>query len=68
MNPTNPTPIGLSVRDAATLTSLSEWEIREAIANEEIPVRRRGRRIMIDHDALVAWYESHPLVTKGASA
>ena len=68
MNPANPTPIGLSVRDAATLTSLSEWEIREAIANEEIPVRRRGRRIMIDRDTLVAWYESHPLETKGASA
>lgn len=68
MNPPQTTPIGLSVRDAAVMTSLSEWEIREAVANEEIPARRRGRRIIIDRAALVEWFESQPLVTKRAGA
>lgn len=68
MNPPNSTPIGLSVRDAAALTSLSEWEIREAITKGEFPVRRRGRRIVIDRAVLIDWYESHPLTAKGATA
>lgn len=55
-------PIGVSVKQAAALTSISEWEIRDAINRGDIPAYRRGRRIVIDYAGLVAWLTSHPPV------
>lgn len=66
MNPHQPTPIGLSVRDAALLTSLGEKEIRDAVNAGEIKAFRRGTRIIIDYDALVGWVRSHPPVAESA--
>lgn len=68
MNPHQPTPIGLSVRDAAALTSFGEKEIRDAVNKGEIPAFRRGTRIVIDHEGLVAWLRSHPPVFVSESA
>lgn len=62
MNPPNSTPLTLSVRDAAALTSLSEWEIREAINKLELPARRRGRRLVILRSDLEAFIQGLPLV------
>ena len=58
----NPNPLSLSVREAALVTSLSEYEIRELVNNGTIPARRHGRRILIDYAALVEWFRSRPLV------
>ena len=60
MNPPNSTPISVSVADAAKLTSLSEWEIRDAVNNLHLTARRKGRRILIDYAALLDWYRSLP--------
>jgi len=68
MNPHQPTPIGHSVKEAAQLTSFSEKEIRDAINDGEIPAIRRGTRIAIDHDGLVAWFRAHPPVVEQQSA
>ena len=57
------TPVSLSVRDAALMTSLSEYDIRQRVNSGEIPARRVGKRILIDHAALVAWYQAQPAVT-----
>ena len=67
MNQHQPTPIGLSVRDAAALTSLGEKYVRDAVNSGEIPARRRGTRIVIDYDTLVDWYRGlPPVVDKSA--
>lgn len=68
MNHPNPTPIGLSVRSAAELSSLSEWEIRDAINKGEIPAVRRGRRIVIDYAGFEAWLRSQPPVVESAES
>lgn len=62
MNPPNPTPLGITVKSAAALTGLSEWEIRKAINDLEIPTVRRGRRLSIEYAALVEWFHSLPKV------
>jgi hypothetical protein len=66
MNPHQPTPIGLSVRDAALLTSFGEKEIRDAVNRGEIPAIRRGTRIVIDYTGLVAWFRSNTPVVESA--
>ena len=66
MNPPNPTPISVSVADAAKLTSLSEWEIREAVNSRQIAARRKGRRILIDYAALIDWYRALPAFGESA--
>ena len=60
----NSTPLSLSVRDAALLTSLSEYEVRDLINKGTLPARRRGRRILVDYTALVEWYRSLPAVAE----
>ena len=67
MNPHHPTPthaIGVSVKQAAVLTSLSEKIIRDEVNAGRIPARRIGTRIAIDYDGLDAWYRSHPPVVE----
>ena len=61
-----PTPtIGVSVKQAVDLTSISDKEIRDAINRGDIPARRIGRRIAIDYAGLVAWFNDHePVVEK----
>ena len=54
----NPTPLSTSVRDAAALTSLSEYEIRNAINKGDLPARKVGRRLVILTDDLRAWLEA----------
>ena len=59
--PTTPhlsTALSVSVKDAAALTSFSEYEIRSAINKEELPVIKRGRRIAILVPDLTAWLQS----------
>ena len=68
MNPHQSTPIGLSVKDAAILTSVGEKDIRDEINAGRIPAYRRGRRILIDHEGLLAWFRSHEPVTTTKSA
>ncbi len=58
----NPTTLSVSVRDAALLTSFSEYEIRKAINAGELEAVRRGVRIAIPVTALTAWIESLPKV------
>ena len=54
----NPTPLSTSVRDVAALTSLSEYEIRNAINKGDLPARKVGRRLVILTDDLRAWLEA----------
>lgn len=56
----NPTALSISVRDAAALTSLSEYEVRNAINKGELQARRVGRRLVILVADLNAWLESLP--------
>lgn len=67
MSPHNSPQVSLSVRDAALLTSLSEWEMRNLVNSGVIPARRSGRRILIEYPALMAWFRSLPTVTEVAS-
>lgn len=64
----NSTNISISVREAALLTSLSEYEIRELVNAGTLPARRRGRRILIDYTALVEWYRSLPMVSESSAS
>jgi excisionase family DNA binding protein len=57
-----PTPLSVSVRDAAQDTSLSEYEIRQAINKGELPAVKRGRRIVILRDDLHSWLRTLPRV------
>jgi len=63
-----PTPtIGVSVKEASQITSISDKEIRDAVNRGDIPARRIGRRIAIDYPGLVEWFHSHePVVDKSA--
>jgi hypothetical protein len=63
-----PTPtIGVSVKEAVRITSISDKELRDAVNRGDIPARRIGRRIAIDYAGLVAWFNSHdPVVDKSA--
>ena len=56
----NSTPLSVSVRDAAAMTSLSEYEIRNAVNKGELPAVRRGRRIVIFPADLTTWLKSLP--------
>lgn len=67
MTPHNPTPthaIGVSVRQASSLTSVSEKIIRDEVNAGNIPARRVGTRIVIDHQGLTDWFRSHPFVVE----
>ena len=71
MNPLQPTqtdPIGVSVKQAAVLTSLSHWFIRDEVNAGRIPARRVGSRIVIDYDGLRAWVKSQPFVAPDEAA
>lgn len=56
----NPTALSVSVRDAASLTSFSEYEIRNAINKNELPAIRRGRRLAILTTDLELWLKALP--------
>jgi len=64
MNPHQPTPIGVSVKDAALLTSLGEKDIRDSVNRGDIPAIRRGTRIVIDYAGLIDWFRSNPAVVE----
>src|SRR5690348_7836027 len=52
--------ISLSVSDAATLTSFSEYEIRDAISTGELPAVKRGKRLAILVGDLRSWASALP--------
>lgn len=56
----NSTALSVSVRDAALLTSFSEYEIRNAINKGELPAIKRGRRLAILLPDLTAWLNALP--------
>ena len=65
MNPHHSTPtptIGVSVKEASRITSVSEKIIRDEVNAGRIPARRIGTRIGIDYAGLVAWFQAHPPV------
>ena len=55
------TAISVSVHDAAALTSLSEFEIRNAVSKGELVAHRHDKRILIRTPDLTRWVESLPL-------
>lgn len=67
MNPQQPTALTVSVADAAALTSFSQYEIRKAINEGELPAIRRGVRLAIFLTDLHAWLESLPKAVDEAS-
>jgi excisionase family DNA binding protein len=54
--------LSLSVKDAATVTSLSQDSIRDAINRGQLPAIRVGRRIAILVSDLTDWLHSQPKV------
>jgi len=62
--PTPTAPIGVSVKQAASITSLSQWTIRNEVSAGRIPARQIGSRVVIDYAGLVAWIESHPVAAR----
>ena len=54
----NSTPLSISVRDAAALTSLSEFEVRKAINSGALPARKVGRRLVILTEDLRRWLDA----------
>ena len=58
----NPTALSVSVRDAALLTSFSEFVIRTAINKGELTAVKQGTRIAIKVSDLQSWLDSLPTV------
>lgn len=56
--------IGVSVKQASALTSVSEKIIRDEVNAGRIPARRIGTRIGIDYRGLVDWFHGHPPVVE----
>lgn len=56
----NSTALSVNVRDAALLTSFSEYEIRKAINEGELVAVKRGVRLAIPVENLTAWLKSLP--------
>ena len=54
----NSTPLSISVRDAAALTSLSEFEVRKAINSGDLTARKVGRRLVILTEDLRKWLDA----------
>lgn len=52
------THLSVSVRDAAVLTSFSEYEIRNAINAGELAAVRYGKRIAVKVDELRQWVDT----------
>ena len=68
MNPSQPIPISVDVDEAARLTSLSPFQVRNLIQDRAIPARKQGTRVLIDYAGLLAWFKSLPLAGKGEEA
>jgi excisionase family DNA binding protein len=68
MNQSNPIPISVDVDEAARLTSLSPFQVRNLINDRTIPARKQGTRVLVDYAGLLAWFESLPLAGKGEQA
>lgn len=52
--------IAVSRADAAELVGLSDMELKRAIDNDEIRVKYRGRKCLIDVADLKAWFDALP--------
>jgi excisionase family DNA binding protein len=53
--------IGLSIKDAAQLSSLGETSICEAIKDKRLRSRKFGTRVIITHNDLIAFLEALPV-------
>lgn len=51
----------LTVADVATLTGLSEYTIREAIRDLELPAMKLRGRLRIAEDALTVWLDQNTI-------
>lgn len=65
MNQSQPIPISIDVDEAARITSLSPFQVRNLINERTIPARKQGTRVLIDYAGLLAWFQSLPLAGKG---
>lgn len=52
--------VSLSVADAAKVTGLSPWAIREAYRSGALPVRYHGTKVLIRADDLRQWIDGLP--------
>lgn len=52
--------IAYSAQGAAAETGVSETMIREAVRDGEMDGRYAKTKLIIEHDALVAWVKSRP--------
>lgn len=60
MNQTFITPVSYDIPGAVLASSLSERELRRAIAAGDLVVHYRGRKPLITHDELRAFIEALP--------
>lgn len=57
--------ISYSAQGAAETTGVSESLIREAVRDGDIECRYARTKLIIEHDALVAWVQSLPTEKAG---
>lgn len=55
-----PAPLALSVRDAAGVAGISRTLIYREISEGRLPIKKAGRRTLIEFRALEAWLAALP--------
>lgn len=53
-------PLAVTVKDAARLSGLSEWTIRDLLNKRHVQSRRHGRRVLVLHASLRAYIDNLP--------
>jgi excisionase family DNA binding protein len=56
----NVEPLTVNVTEAARLSGLSEWTIRDLLNRGQVQSRRHGRRVLVVYASLAAYLDNLP--------
>jgi excisionase family DNA binding protein len=56
----NVEPLTVNVTEAARLSGLSEWTIRDLLNRGQVQSRRHGRRVLVAYASLAAYLDNLP--------